>query len=69
MSIAIDQDDDEDDLLGEEMVDYGASSEHPCMEVNVITFSADYNIIGDDELRLLCLILVQKKWSSPNQRN
>jgi hypothetical protein len=39
----------EDDLLGEDLVDYEASPEHPCMDINVITFSVNYNIIGDDE--------------------
>jgi hypothetical protein len=39
----------EDDLLGEDLVDYKASLEHPDMDINVITFSADCNIIGDDE--------------------
>jgi hypothetical protein len=39
----------EDDLLGEDLVDYRASPEHPGVDVNVITFSADYTIIGDDE--------------------
>jgi hypothetical protein len=39
----------EDDLLGEDLVDYKASLEHPGMDVNVITFSADCTIIGDDE--------------------
>jgi hypothetical protein len=39
----------EDDLLGEDLVDYKASPERPCMDVNVITFSADCTIIGDDE--------------------
>jgi hypothetical protein len=39
----------DDDLLGEYMVDYEVSSERTCMEVNVITFSADYTIIGNDE--------------------
>jgi hypothetical protein len=39
----------EDDQLGEDLVDYGASPEHPGMEVNVITFLANYTIIGDDE--------------------
>ena len=33
----------------EEMVDYEASPEHQGMDVNIITFSADYNIIGEDE--------------------
>jgi hypothetical protein len=39
----------EDDLQGEDLVDYGASPEHLGMDVNVITFSTDYTIIGDDE--------------------
>jgi hypothetical protein len=39
----------EDDLLGEDLVDYKASPEHPGMNVNVITFSVDCTIIDDDE--------------------
>jgi hypothetical protein len=39
----------EDDLLGEDLVDYEASPEHPGMDVNVITFSADCTIVGNDE--------------------
>jgi hypothetical protein len=39
----------DDDLLGGDLVDYGASPEHPCTDVNVITFSADYTIMGNDE--------------------
>jgi hypothetical protein len=39
----------EDDLPGEDLVDYEASPERPGMDVNVITFSADCTIIGDDE--------------------
>jgi hypothetical protein len=39
----------EDDLLGEDMVDYEASPERPSMDVNVITFSVDCTIVGDDE--------------------
>jgi hypothetical protein len=39
----------EDDLLGEDLVDYKASPKRPGMDVNVITFSADCTIIGDDE--------------------
>jgi hypothetical protein len=39
----------EDDLLGEDLVDYEASPECPGMDVNVITFSVDCTIIGDDE--------------------
>jgi hypothetical protein len=38
-----------DDLLGEDLVDYEASPERPGMDVNVITFSAGYTIVGDDE--------------------
>jgi hypothetical protein len=41
---------DEDDLLGEDLVDYRASPEHLRIDVNVITFLADYTINGDDEL-------------------
>jgi hypothetical protein len=39
----------EDDLLGEDLVDYEASPEHTGMDINVITFFADCTIIGDDE--------------------
>jgi hypothetical protein len=39
----------EDDLLGEDLVDYEASPECPDMDVNVITFFADCTIVGDDE--------------------
>jgi hypothetical protein len=39
----------EDDLLGEDLVDYEASPERPGMDVNVISFSADCTIVGDDE--------------------
>jgi hypothetical protein len=39
----------EDDLLGEYLVDYEASPERPGMDVNVITFSADCTIVGNDE--------------------
>jgi hypothetical protein len=39
----------EDDLLGEDLVDYEASPERPGMDVNVITFSVDCTIVGDDE--------------------
>jgi hypothetical protein len=38
-----------DDLLGEDMVDYESSPERPGMDVNVITFSVDCTIVGDDE--------------------
>jgi hypothetical protein len=39
----------EDDLLGEDLVDYEASLEHTGMDINVITFSTDCTIISDDE--------------------
>ena len=39
----------EDDLLGEDLVDYEASPERSGLDVNVITFSADCTIVGDDE--------------------
>jgi hypothetical protein len=39
----------EDDLLGEDLVDYEASPEHTSMDINVITFSADCTIVGNDE--------------------
>jgi hypothetical protein len=39
----------EDDLLGEDLVDYEASPERSGMDINVITFSAECNIINDDE--------------------
>jgi hypothetical protein len=39
----------EDDLLREDLVDYEAFPERPGMDVNVITFSADCTIVGDDE--------------------
>jgi hypothetical protein len=45
----MDQVNDEDDLLGEEMVDYGTSLKHSCMEVNAIMFLANYTIISDNE--------------------
>lgn len=45
----MDQSGDDDDLLGEDMVDYEASPQHEGMEVNMITFFVDYTVIGDDE--------------------
>jgi hypothetical protein len=39
----------EDDLLGEDLVDYEASPEHTGMDINVITFFADCTIVGDEE--------------------
>ena len=38
-----------DDLLEEDLVDYGATPKHSGMDVNVIMFSVDCTIIGDDE--------------------
>jgi hypothetical protein len=39
----------EDDLLGEDLVDYEASPKHPGMDANVITFFVDCTIIGNDK--------------------
>lgn len=39
----------EDNLLGEDLVDYGASPQQSGMDVNVTTFSANYTIIVDNE--------------------
>jgi hypothetical protein len=39
----------EDDLLGEDLVDYEASPEHPGMDVNVIIFFVDCTIVDNDE--------------------
>jgi hypothetical protein len=39
----------EDDLLGEDLVDYEASPKRLDMDVNVITFSTDCTIVGNDE--------------------
>jgi hypothetical protein len=39
----------EEDLLGEDLVDYEATPKRSGMDVNVIMFSADCTIIGDDE--------------------
>jgi hypothetical protein len=39
----------EDDLLGEDLVDYEASPERLGMDVNIITFSTDCTIIDDNE--------------------
>jgi hypothetical protein len=59
----------EDDLLGEDMVDYEASPERPGMDVNVITFSADCTIVGDDEPIVAQFDFGPKKPSLLNQRN
>jgi hypothetical protein len=40
----------EGNLLGGDLIGYRASSKHPSMDVNVITFLANYTTIGDDEL-------------------
>jgi hypothetical protein len=59
----------EEDLLREDLVDYGATPEHSGMDVNVIMFSADCTIIGDDEPVIAQLILVLKRSPSLNQKN
>jgi hypothetical protein len=59
----------EDNLLGKDLVDYGASPEQSGMDVNVTTFSANYTIIIDDEHVVAQFYLVLKRQSSPNQRN
>jgi hypothetical protein len=59
----------EDNLLEEDLVDYGATPEHSGMEVNVIMFSADCTIIGDDEPSSLNSILVLKSPPSLSQKN
>ena len=40
----------QEDPLGEDLVDYVASPEQPYMDVNIIMFSTNCTIIGDDEL-------------------
>ena len=59
----------EDDLLGEDLVDYEASLEHPGMDVNVITFSADCTIIDDDEPVVAQFDFGPKEAAFINQRN
>jgi hypothetical protein len=51
----------EDDLLGEDLVDYEATLGHSGMDVNVITFSADCTIIDDDEPVVAQFDLVLKR--------
>jgi hypothetical protein len=46
----MEEDNIEVDDLGENLVDYGASLEHPGMDVNVIMFPVDCTIVGDDKL-------------------
>jgi hypothetical protein len=55
--------DDDDNLLGEDIVDYGASPQQAGMDVNIITFSADYTIIGNDE-SMVELVVAQFYFSS-----
>jgi hypothetical protein len=57
---------DVDNLTEEDQVDYGASSEHLGMDVNVITFSTDYTIIGDDKPIVAQFNFDLKRQSSPN---
>jgi hypothetical protein len=59
----------DDDLLGEDLVDYRAKPKHAGMDVNVITFSTDYDIIDDDEPVVSQFNLVLKRLSSPSQKN
>jgi hypothetical protein len=59
----------EDDLLGEDLVDYEASPEWPGMDINVITFSADCTIIGDDEPVVAQFDFGPKEAASLNQKN
>jgi hypothetical protein len=59
----------EDDLLGEDLVNYEASPECPGMDINIITFFADCTIISDMNLSLLSSTLVLKRPPSLNQRN
>jgi hypothetical protein len=59
----------EEDLLGEDLVDYEASPERPGMDVNVITFSADCTIVDDDEPIVAQFDFGPKKLPLLNQRN
>jgi hypothetical protein len=59
----------EDDLLGEDLVDYEASPERPGMDVNVITFPPIVLLSATMNLLLPSLILVLKKPPLLNQRN
>jgi hypothetical protein len=59
----------EDDLLGEDLVDYEASPERPGMDVNVITFPLIVLLSVTMNLLLPSLILVLKKLPLLNQRN
>jgi hypothetical protein len=51
----------ENDLLGEDLVDYEASPEHPGMDVNVITFCVDCTIVGDDQALIAQFDFVPKE--------
>ena len=59
----------EDDLLGEDLVDYEVSPEHPGMDVNVITFFVDCTIIGNDKPVVAQFDFGPKEAASLNQRN
>jgi hypothetical protein len=59
----------EEDLLGEDLVDYEASPERPGMDVNVIIFSADCAIVGDNEPVVAQFDFGPKKSPLLNQRN
>jgi hypothetical protein len=50
----------EDDMLGEDLVDYGASPEHLAMDVDFIMFSTDCILSVMMNLSLLNLILPLK---------
>jgi hypothetical protein len=56
----MDQSGDDDDLLGEDMVDYEASPQHEGMEVNMITFLSIILLLVMMNLWLLSLISVLK---------
>ena len=59
----------EDNLLGEDLVDYGATPEHSSMDVNVIMFSADCTIICDDELVIAQFDFGPKEVAFTSQKN
>jgi hypothetical protein len=59
----------EEDLLGKDLVDYGAPPEHPDMDVNMITFSVDYTINSDDKNVVAQFDFVLKRSPSLSQKN
>jgi hypothetical protein len=59
----------EDDLLGEDLVDYEASPERPGMDVNIIIFPPIVLLLATMNLLLPSLILVLKKPPLLNQKN